>query len=57
LVVKNDGRTPANRDRGSGFGILGMKERAALLGGSFRAGPAPDGGWSVVATLPRGAHP
>jgi signal transduction histidine kinase len=30
-----------------------MRERAALLGGVFSAGPDPDRGWSVTATLPR----
>ena len=34
-----------------GQGIAGMAERAALYGGTFRAGPAPDGGWTVHATL------
>lgn len=36
----------------SGFGLARLRERAELLGGSFRAGEA-DGVWSVVATLPQ----
>lgn len=36
----------------SGQGLLGMRERAALLGGSFRAGPTPDGGFALGAVLP-----
>jgi signal transduction histidine kinase len=36
-----------------GFGLLGMAERAKLLGGTFTAGPHPGGGWTVAATLPR----
>lgn len=36
-----------------GFGILGMRERAALIGGNISAGPAPDGGWHVSARLPK----
>jgi signal transduction histidine kinase len=29
-----------------------MRERVALLGGSLSAGPSPDGGFIVTATLP-----
>ncbi|GAB2848623.1 hypothetical protein GCM10022221_54990 [Actinocorallia aurea] len=35
-----------------GHGLIGMQERAAMLGGDFRAGPAPDGGFDVSADLP-----
>ena len=35
-----------------GNGLTGMRERAAALGGSFEAGPAPDGGFRVHARLP-----
>lgn len=38
-----------------GFGLVGMAERAKLLGGTFDAGPRPGGGWTVAATLPRRA--
>jgi len=37
---------------GTGYGITGMRERAALLGGDFSAGPRPDGGFRVAAKLP-----
>jgi signal transduction histidine kinase len=37
---------------GSGHGIVGMRERALLLGGSLHAGPRPGGGFQVVARLP-----
>jgi signal transduction histidine kinase len=37
---------------GTGYGITGMRERAALLGGDFSAGPRPDGGFRVAAQLP-----
>jgi signal transduction histidine kinase len=37
---------------GSGHGIVGMRERAQLLGGSLDAGPRPGGGFRVVARLP-----
>ncbi len=39
---------------GTGRGIVGMRERAALLGGHVDAGPAPHGGWRVRVTLPTG---
>lgn len=41
---------------GSGHGILGMRERAHLLGGSLEAGPRAGGGFQVVAHLPIGAE-
>ena len=37
---------------GTGYGITGMRERAARLGGDFSAGPRPDGGFRVAARLP-----
>jgi len=37
---------------GDGYGITGMRERAALLGGDFSAGPRPGGGFRVAARLP-----
>ena len=37
---------------GGGHGIIGMQERAAMLGGSLDAGPTEDGGFQVSAVLP-----
>jgi signal transduction histidine kinase len=52
LEVTDDGRPVASA--GAGFGILGMTERAELLGGRLTAGPVTGGGWRVVAHLPTG---
>ena len=41
----------------SGFGLIGMVERATLLGGTCRAGPRLGRGWTVDATLPRTVTP
>jgi len=41
---------------GSGHGIAGMRERAQLLGGKFKAGPILAGGFEVVAHLPITEH-
>jgi signal transduction histidine kinase len=35
-----------------GYGIVGMTERAEMLGGTLTAGPTPGGGWLVSAELP-----
>ncbi|WP_107771054.1 sensor histidine kinase [Nocardioides sediminis] len=52
LRVSDDGRTDPGSAPEPGFGLLGMAERAQLLGGSFSAGPGPEGGWVVEAVLP-----
>jgi signal transduction histidine kinase len=52
LRVTDDGRIDPARSASHGFGLLGMTERVQLLGGTFRAGPAPEGGWAVDAELP-----
>jgi signal transduction histidine kinase len=53
VVVRDDGRpTRSARPATPGYGLLGMAERAAALGGTFSAGPGPDGGWQVEARLP-----
>ncbi|QES46910.1 two-component sensor histidine kinase [Streptomyces venezuelae] len=36
----------------AGYGLTGMRERAALLDGEFTAGPRPEGGFRVAARLP-----
>lgn len=54
LSVRDDGdHAPGWPVVGPGFGITGMVERATLLGGECSAGPCPEHGWVVEATLPR----
>ncbi len=52
------GRAAPSTDRpvAAGHGIAGMAGRVAALGGSFAAGPLPEGGFEVRATLPLGAY-
>lgn len=55
LTVLDNGKSyPSNQNHQvSGFGLMGMGERAALLGGTLRAGPEPIYGWRVELVLPR----
>jgi signal transduction histidine kinase len=50
VEVVDDGRGGDHGDQG--HGIPGMRERAALYGGTLEAGPLPGGGFRVAATLP-----
>lgn len=52
LRVSDDGQTEPGPAPEPGFGLLGMSERAQLLGGSLSAGPGAEGGWVVEAVLP-----
>jgi signal transduction histidine kinase len=55
LVIENDGRGGCRnsaRDSNGGAGLIGMRERAALLGGSLEAVALVNGGYRVQATLP-----
>jgi signal transduction histidine kinase len=52
-VVNGPARSrPVPPAPGSGHGVLGMRERAAMLGGALTAEPRPDGGWAVTSVLP-----
>jgi signal transduction histidine kinase len=53
VQVDDDGRGPAQRANGAGgYGLLGMQERAAAVGGTLESGPRPGGGFRVCAQLP-----
>jgi signal transduction histidine kinase len=53
LTVRDDGDPVHASSVDAGYGLVGMTERAALLGGTLDAGPGPDHGWVVHALLPR----
>jgi signal transduction histidine kinase len=50
--VVNGRPVKESADVPGGHGLLGMRERAAALGGTLGAGPTPSGGWAVTAELP-----
>jgi signal transduction histidine kinase len=52
VEVRDDGDGPAPGANG-GWGLVGLRERVAAVGGAFSAGPGPAGGFVVRAVLPR----
>ncbi|CAA9420904.1 MAG: hypothetical protein AVDCRST_MAG66-2648, partial [uncultured Pseudonocardia sp.] len=59
LRIADTGRAapPTGAPQGPGLGLVGMRERAHLLGGEFTAGPDGRGGWTVTARRPHGTAP
>ncbi|WP_156758446.1 sensor histidine kinase [Actinokineospora pegani] len=56
VEVADDGEA-RQAARGTGYGLVGMRERVTLLGGGLTAGPAEGGGWVVDVRLPLGGTP
>lgn len=57
VTVTDDGSPRPAKGEGTGHGLIGMRERATAIGGTVTAGPAPDGGFEVVAELPLALAP
>jgi len=56
LEVTDDGRG-VNGAASRGHGLVGMRERVAVYGGTIATGSAPEGGYRVAASLPYEAAP
>jgi signal transduction histidine kinase len=52
VEVRDDGTGGGAAGESGGRGVLGMRERAELLGGHLSAGPANGGGFVVAASIP-----
>jgi signal transduction histidine kinase len=52
VSVTDDGHPEVALAEHAGRGVAGMRERVALYGGTLRAGPLTNGGWSVTARFP-----
>ncbi|MEV0388648.1 histidine kinase [Nonomuraea sp. NPDC050643] len=54
VQVDDDGEAAEDTSPVPGVGLIGMRERVTALGGRLRAGPRPEGGFTVRAELPLG---
>ena len=52
VSVHDDGAGPGGPASSSAHGIVGMRERAAVYGGTLRTGARPGGGFEVEASIP-----
>jgi signal transduction histidine kinase len=55
VTVEDDGRGASALAHDPGFGIIGMRERVGMFGGTLEAGPRSGGGWRVRAVFPEAA--
>ena len=53
VTVRNEAAHAPRTTSTGGFGLIGMRERADLVGGGLSIGPDADGGWTVHLRLPR----
>jgi signal transduction histidine kinase len=56
LRIRDNGPGPPPAAAPGGLGLVGMRERAAAVGGELRAGPSASGGFLITATLPSRAE-
>ncbi len=52
VLVRDDGKGFDPRSKGTGFGLLGRRERAALLGGELQIDAPSSGGTELRASIP-----
>ena len=52
LTVADDGHGSARVSNGTGHGLIGMRERVGLYGGTFASGPRSSGGFEIRAQIP-----
>jgi len=57
VLVEDDGGSGPRSSSGTQRGLLGLRERVEVFGGTLDTGPAPDGGFRVHAVLPIGTTP
>lgn len=54
IEIRDDGAGAGGAGNGAGYGLVGVRERVKIYGGTMTAGAAPDGGFVLDASLPVG---